>query len=378
MAVTKSMRGGRLVAALVLTAGGLASGSVPATAQATAQWAWATVRNGTGDSLVSVATDAGSVSGGGAGVHRVGTGHYQVTFYGAQKNGSITSVAVASPIGTTARTCATGTWMRSTDSEVVEVFCQTLDGVAMDSGFVVHWLAAQGTGGVLGYGWNGSPTDNCGGPGESYSSVGGSNQTCPVNGNAETRFGSLGVDGGVAIVGAKDQIAFQAGSFPTSCSLVSLTTVLNPHNVGNPSDDTTDKFADVRCWETNDTNNIYHEHVVVFMKGLGLKGTVRKTVAYLVARRPTAASYHPAQLDRYTSSGGAITVKRLGTGHYAVTLDRMPKGGGAQVTVLDGSERRVCTIAGITTRAVPPTIRVSCFDGAGVATDTRFVLAYTR
>jgi hypothetical protein len=365
-----------LVGLVVLLAGTQAA---PASASAGAVWAWVTVRTATGDSLVSGPIDAGSWNAGGAGVHRVDTGHYQVTFYGAQQMGSGADVALVSPMGTTPpRTCAVVSWERVTDSEVVEVKCQKLDGTAIDSRFIVHWLAASGVGGRLAYGFNWSPTSGGNPPDEAYDSTGGAIAVHPDGEIAELRFGSQGVDGGVAIVSATDGVRFTAGSFPTSCSLTGLTTVLDPHSVPNPADDTIDKYVDVKCWEIDGQTNIYHQHVVVFMKGLGLKGVLRKKVAYLVARKPSAASYTPAALDRYSSSGGRITVHRLGTGRYDVTFGGMPRGGGAQVTAFNGAERRVCTIAGISTATTPPHVRVACFDGSGAPRDTRFTLAYTR
>jgi hypothetical protein len=361
--------------AVLLVAGTTAT---PALADAGAVWAWVTVRNATSDSLVSGPKDAGSWNNGGAGVHRVGKGHYQVTFYGAQQNGSGADVALVSPIGTTPRTCAAVSWERVTSSEVVEVKCQTLGGTPKDSRFVVHWLAASGQGGRLAYGLNWSPTSSGASPAEAYNSRGGPIVVHPDNQTAQLRFGSQGVDGGVAIVSATDKDRVIEGSFPTSCSLARLTTVLDPHTVSDPNDDTLDKYADVKCWETDGDDNIYHEHVVVFMKGLGLKGVVRQKVAYLWARKPTTRSYTPSTLDRYSSSGGRITVRRLGTGRYEVSFAGMPKGGGAQVTAVSGAERRVCTIAGITTASTPPRVKVSCFDGSGAPRDTRFTLAYTR
>ncbi len=350
----------------------------PASADAGAVWAWVTVRNATGDSLVSGPVDAGSWNSGGAGIHRIETGHYQVTFYGAQDAGSGASVALVSPMGSSPRTCAAVGWERVTSSEVVEVKCQTLGGTPMDSRFIVHWLAASGTGGRLAYAFNWSPTSSGGSPDEVYDSSGGPIVVHPDHQTAQLRFGDQGVDGGIAIVSATDGDRAVSGSFPTSCSLVRLTTVLDPHNSGNPNDDTLDKYADVKCWETDGKANIYHQHVVVFMKGLGLKGVVRSRVAYLWARKPTTGTYRPSSLDRYSSSGGRITVRRLGTGRYVVTFAGMPKGGGAQVTAVSGAERRECTIAGITTIASPARVKVSCFDGSGKPTDTRFTLAFTR
>lgn len=351
--------------------------TAPVSADAGAVWAWVTVREASRDSLVSGPVDAGSWNSGGAGIHRVGTGHYQVTLYGAQQNGSGARVALVSPMGSTARTCAAVGWERVTSSEVVEVKCQTLDGTPRDSRFVVHWLAASGTGGRLAYGLNWSPTSGGTTPDESYNSRGALNRVQPDNQTAQMRFGDQGVDGGVAIVSATDGDRLADGSFPTSCSLSRLVTVLDPHT-SSPDDDSLDKYADVKCWETDDRPNIYHQHVVVFLRSLGLKGVDRERVAYLRAGHPTTRSYTPSSVDRYSSSRGRITVRRLGRGRYEVTFAGMPRGGGAQVTAVSGSERRVCTIAGITTKASPPRVKVSCFDGGGALRDTRFVLAYTR
>ncbi len=355
-----------------------AATAAPVSADAGAVWAWVTVRNATSDSLVSGSPDAGSWNSGGAGIHRVGTGHYQVTFYGAQEAGSGASVALVTPMGSTPRTCAAVSWERVTSSEVVEVRCQTLGGTPKDSRFVVHWLAASGVGGRLAYAFNWSPTSNGGSPDEVYDSRGGPIEVHPDNQTAQLRFGDQGVDGGIAIVAATDGDRSVSGSFPTSCSLARLTTVLNQHTIPDPGDDTLDKYADVKCWEIDGSANIYHQHVVVFMKGLGLKGVVRSRVAYVWARKPSTRSYTPSSLDRYSSSGGAIRVRRLGTGRYEVSFAGMPKGGGAQVTAVSSAERRVCTIAGITSTSTPPRVRVSCFDGSGAPRDTRFTLAYTR
>lgn len=362
-----------LVAGAATAPVGAAVGSTPG-----AVWAWVTVRNAIGDSLVSDGVDAGSWNAGGAGIHRVSTGHYQVTFYGAQSSGSGADVALVSPMGKSARTCAAVDWHAETSSEVVEVKCQTLDGTPVDSKFVVHWLAAFGIGGRLGYGLNWSPTSGGTSPLEAYNSNGAPIEVQPFNQTAELRFGSQGVNGGIAIVSATDQDRAIKGSFPTSCSLTSLRTETNLNDESDPNDDTIDKYADVKCWETNGNANIYHKHVVVFMKGLGLKGVMRDDVAYLWARKPTTASYSPAALDRYSSSGGTITIRRKSTGRYEVTFAGMPRGGAAQVTAFNGVERRVCTIASITKDVAPPRVTVDCFDGSGAFTDTRFTLAYTR
>ncbi|HNO66832.1 MAG TPA: hypothetical protein PKK39_10835, partial [Tepidiformaceae bacterium] len=112
-----------------------------------------------------------------------------------------------------------------------------------------------------------------------------------------------------------------SGSFPTSCTLRGWAGVLDEHNISDPNDNTFDERVDVRCWETDDVDNIYHEQLTLWMKGLGLKGVIRKGVAYAVVRKPSqATAYVPAKADRYSSSGGTVTVRRTAVGRTTVTF----------------------------------------------------------
>jgi hypothetical protein len=201
-----------------------------------------------------------------------------------------------------------------------------------------------------------------------------------VAGNAQIRFFGQGTDGGVVQVSALTKLRTEPEEedFPGSCTLVGFPTMSNDHGTTlDPSDDTVDKWVDVRCWEPDGDDEIYREHVVVFMKGLGLKGIKRKHVAYVVARRPQSASYVPGAISTYNSAGGTNRVRRLGTGSYEVTLAGMPLGGAAQVTPMIESARHVCSVASIERSAPPQRVRVRCFDGAGVPADVRFSLSYT-
>ena len=120
------------------------------------------------------------------------------------------------------------------------------------------------------------------------------------------------------------------------------------------------------------------------MYGLGMKGAVRRNVAYLYASKPMAASYTPDAPYRYSSSDGVPTVRRAGTGRYLVTLPGMPIGGSAQVTAhasraADGSPiPRHCVISSIRTDGLPQQVGIRCFDVAGTLADSRFLLAYAR
>lgn len=351
-------------------------------AGADAKWAWATFRRGNADALLSQGTSAGSWNAGGASLHRVSTGDYQVTFYGVLSEGAEADIPFVTPIGGTARTCAVADWSPSGDSLVIEVLCQTLDGARVDSGIVVQWLSASGIGGRLGYGFNWSPTSNCTTPLEPYNGNGGGVRTCPVNDAAQMRFLYQGTNGGAALVTATDRDRVRSGSFPTSCTLRGWAGVLDEHNISDPNDNTFDERVDVRCWETDDVDNIYHEQLTLWMKGLGLKGVIRKGVAYAVVRKPAqATAYVPAKADRYSSSGGTVTVRRTTVGRTTVTFAGQPTGGAAQVTPitpLTADERRVCTVVTIGSKAAPATVKIACFDKDGAPADTRFVVAWTR
>ncbi len=374
------VRGAGLGAVLLLAAQLVAGPALAGGADA--KWAWATFRRGNADTLLSQGKSAGAWNAGGASLHRVSTGDYQITFYGVLSEGAGAQIPLVTPISGTARTCAVADWSASGQSMVVEVLCQTLDGDRVDSGLVAQWLSAAGIGGQLGYGFDWSPTSNCTTPLEAYNSNGGGVRTCPVNDAAQMRFLYAGTSGGAALVSATDRIRFRDGSYPTSCTLRDWAGVLDEHNVGDPNDNTFDERVDVRCWETDDTDNIYHEQVTVWMKGLGLKGVIRQGVAYAVVRKPSAtAAYTPAKADRYSSTGGAITVRRTAVGRTTVTFAGQPTGGAAQVTPitpLSADARRVCTVVSIGSTAAPATIKVACFDKDGAPADTRFVIAWTR
>jgi hypothetical protein len=98
--------------------------------------------------------------------------------------------------------------------------------------------------------------------------------------------------------------------------------------------------------------------------------------AYLWAHDPVAPSYTPTSTYRY-SSGGDLTVQRLGTGRYQVRMELWPDGGVPLVTAYGpGSER--CKADGVTYDWATSELLVGvrCFAGTAPA-DTTFTFSYS-
>ena len=113
-----------------------------------------------------------------------------------------------------------------------------------------------------------------------------------------------------------------------------------------------------------------------YTKDIGLKGVPGASQAYLLADKPSAASYHPAPAFRYASTGGAATVARSGAGRYTVTLPGMPAGGTAQVTAVGPSDV-MCQLSSVAT-SLPQRVGVRCFTPNGTSADSKFYLSYVH
>ncbi len=102
--------------------------------------------------------------------------------------------------------------------------------------------------------------------------------------------------------------------------------------------------------------------------------------AYLVADQPTAASYTPHHLYRFSTAGTAPTISRTGTGTYRVFLPGIGgavTGGHAVVTGRGAAPGHCGAFShGWNT---PSTIQVlvRCFDAAGDPADSTFALTFT-
>jgi hypothetical protein len=308
-------------------------------------------------------------------VSHAATGVYGLAFDGV---GGSPGTFQVSAFGTTPRVCAIAEWSNNAGPAQADVRCFNFAGEPANATFVVNWLTATGSGsspGPFGFGINTSPSSNCGSPIEAFI-TNGSIETCPSGSVSRWKFEPIGSNNGTALVTALAHRPIDAPNTisPGICNLVSF----YPH--ANISPGFTDEWVDVHCFQMDGTPDLYRENIVWFLKDTGMKGLDVTNVAYLFANKPTTGSYSPLAAKTF-STGGSITVRRLGVGRYQVTLPGMPKGGSAQVSPYLGSDTatlRVCLIASITKKTTPTKVGVRCFKRNGNLVDAKFTLAYAR
>ncbi len=106
--------------------------------------------------------------------------------------------------------------------------------------------------------------------------------------------------------------------------------------------------------------------------------------AYAWADQPSSASYTPSTTYQFgalasecSSSVGTITVQRSAVGRYAVQIPTLsPTGSNVKVTAY-GSGGESCKVVGWGGSGTGTQVSVACFDAAGAAVDTRYVVVYT-
>lgn len=106
--------------------------------------------------------------------------------------------------------------------------------------------------------------------------------------------------------------------------------------------------------------------------------------AYAWADQPSTASYTPSLTYQYgalasecSSFAGPITVQRTSVGRYAMQIPTLsPTGSNVKVTAY-GSGGESCKVVGWFGSGTGTEVDVACFDAAGSAVDTRYVVVYT-
>ncbi len=101
----------------------------------------------------------------------------------------------------------------------------------------------------------------------------------------------------------------------------------------------------------------------------------QRRMGYAWANDPASASYTPSTTYSFSSSGGAVTATRSGTGVYAITFAGLGgngvAGGNVQVTSYGaGSEH--CKVASWGSSSANFAVNIRCFNAAGAAVDSRY------
>jgi len=104
----------------------------------------------------------------------------------------------------------------------------------------------------------------------------------------------------------------------------------------------------------------------------GAKGLPSKA-GYVWGYDPVGASYVVAGDYRWSSSGGPITITRLGTGYYRVTFAGLGAPGGVAHATAYGTEANFCAVVRWGQAGADENVEVKCWDRGTSEVDTTFV-----
>lgn len=369
------LRGVVALGCSVMLLGLWAVSTAAGTAAVDRRWAWVTARQPTTASEYAPAgIDQGNSTGSGNTVQFMGgLGRYHVRFGGVGTAGSEGVVHVTA-LGGAETTCGIEHWGVDAGDVLVSIYCDDGSGQPTTSRFTATFLATNASSGRLAY---------------LATTVADANSTPPATRRFNSRGGTNSVHHNVApgdYTATLPGLGSERGDVqvtPIGTSPVTEAAGVAPAGTPPASACKTSwgpsgsaLLVHIRCFDAagipTDTN-----FTLTFMQGLGLKGTERARVAYLLASRSSASSYTPSSAFSYSSAGGTPHVRRLGSGLYRVELQGMPKGGAAIVTAT-GSSARHCGVGSMRTDAAPQRVQVRCWDFSGNPADSKFTLAYER
>ncbi len=271
-------------------------------------------------------------------IRRTATGRYSVNLGGVTSGKGNVQV---SAYGSASNHCQVVSWGGSAN-----VACFNTAGNPVDSQFTVLGTAAGKGADNLAYVWADNPTSSKYTPSAGYSYSPGATpsitRTSP--GVYQVKLaGKLATSGATVMVTAY-------GSAPRNCQVVSW---------GGGT-------VNVRCFDlmTNQLADSTYSLLVA-------RGGSTPPWSFAWTDKPTTASYQPSSSYGY-NPGGAPSVRRTGTGRYAVTF---PGGTLHQIQVSGYNS------AGVNCHPVnwsSTTVNVACFSLAGSATDSRFTVLGVR
>lgn len=344
-------------------------------------WGWVTLRDPSATIQPLAPADQGNSLAETNDVTYDGNGFYAVRFPGIGTTGGVANVTV---LGTDPRVCDVSEWYPQSlvaggsEDEYVTVLCWDDSGAPATAAFTVSYLFSNAPIGRLADLWAGDYTQTDYTPDTewNFNSTGTPN-TIHKNGVGDYRVtlpGLASSRGNVQVgnygrftpapVTALAPSGFAVTQKPSECNVASWA----PHGA--------DMRVHVLCRRLN--GHLYDSQFeLTFTQSEGLEGPSGTNVAYLLANRPTTASYKPASAFRYASPTGKPKVTRSSTGTYLVTLPSMPSGGAAIVTAY-GSAKVRCNVTSIRSSGSPQKVGVRCVDFHWQAVDSEFTLSYVH
>lgn len=348
--------------ALVATLAALVIWPAGATATATADWGWAVVRRPAESSYgITAPKDRASSSSGAVTYVRDDVGISTVTFVGIGGAGPGGNVQV-SALSSRPRICVANGWDNEGTDLTVQIRCFDRAGQLRDVPYVVSFTEVHTTDVKFAYAWaNDEDAAVPYQPADAWThvpDVGAAWASRSGTGTYTMRFTGLGAPGGHVQVTAY-------GWKAVVCRTVRWF-------VDDP-----DLKVRVTC-RKKDGSPVNARYSVAYMRKVGLKADAGARWAYLLADRPTAASYTPALDYRKADPAGKPTVRRTSRGVYEVVLPSMPLGGAAHVTPYGTASAR-CNVSSIRRTGTPQRIGVRCWKADGsVPADALFALSYVK
>lgn len=100
---------------------------------------------------------------------------------------------------------------------------------------------------------------------------------------------------------------------------------------------------------------------------------------YVWGYQPAVPAYVAASGYEHNSTGGAITINRIGIGDYQIVFAGLAMPGGIpHASAYGNANSDFCAVAGWGPSGVDEVVRVRCFDGAGFSSDSMFVADVTN
>jgi hypothetical protein len=334
-------------------------------------WGWVNVTTTASGLYTPAAINRGNSTGRRNTVFHAGPGVYVITMRGlANFGGTVQLTSIGSPN----RFCRSSYWSPSDADELVYVECFNSASLHADATFTAQFLYTNYESHRFAYLWADNPSadydlTSVDDSAFSFNSAGGPNHvTRTGTGHYAVILPGLGVAKGDVQV-----TPYHEGAV-TSASPAGIT--FTDCKVAGWSPSGSDELIYVYCFDVNGDPSD-SQFNLIFTERAGLKGPGGGPFAYLLAQKPSTASYSPKAAYRYSSAGHAPSITRQGTGKYTVTLPGMPAGGTVKVTAY-GTNATRCTIKSFVTSGSPQKVRVSCWTLTGTAIDSKFTLSYEK
>ncbi len=291
-------------------------------------------------------------------ITHLGVGHYQVVFenLGIYYGGAVNVTAY----GPGSETCKVQSWGPSLADQNVYVRCFTAGGAAVDTQFTASFTRPIASS-RFGYVWANQPGSASYTPSTTYqyNSTGATNTiTRSGVGTYQVTLPGLGAAGGTI-----KATAYGSGS--EACHVSSWGWAA------------ANALVNVRCQDVTGAP-VDTAYTLTFHGTNGLLGPITGGRAYVWANNQSSASYTPSLSYQHNSTGATNTITRSGVGVYQVRLPGLGNvSGHVQVTAYGSGSTR-CKVQSWTTSAAAKLANVRCFDTAGAAADSRYVVDFVH